>query len=465
MENRFKLRPYQEEDVEFLKHLPCAGCFNEQRTGKTPTALMTLKAKGLDKERNLIVTTSSALYQWQEEYERWLGQPCVVCTGTPKQKEEIIKHWTKGLVISLGSLKPTANRTGALSLILLQHPTSVILDEAHQIRNPTTCAAKAMFKISSKVPIRYALTGTPAYGNPADIFAILKFLYPRAFASIYRFREIYMKPEYIYRRDKYGSLQRITKYNSFLPGKERDLQNFLSTCCTQRKRKEVMKWLPEKDRQIINLPMTEQQQKYLQDLADTFETGDVITKGVLDRLVRYRQICLDPKLIDLESPSPKTEWLLDFLSENPEVPVLIFSNFTQYLRKLFEIFKEKKIKTAMIIGPVNAQTRAKYQKDFQDGKFNAFLINTSSGKEALTLDRAEAIIFTDVYPPIGAIEQAEDRFVSTTEDKADKPHTIYYLAMKDSFDQQLLRLLQQRKTEAEVINNFKAQLERSRDES
>ena len=36
--NLTKLRDYQQEDVKFLKKLEVAGCFNEPRTGKTPTA-------------------------------------------------------------------------------------------------------------------------------------------------------------------------------------------------------------------------------------------------------------------------------------------------------------------------------------------------------------------------------------------------------------------------------------------
>ena len=105
--------------------------------------------------------------------------------------------------------------------------------------------------------------------------------------------------------------------------------------------------------------------------------------------------------------------------------------------------------------------REEYVRDFQEGKYNVLIINTMSGKEALTLDRAEAIIFTDLFPPIGAIEQAEDRFIATTEAKKDKPHVIYNLVMADSFDEDIIKLLQERKTETEVINNFRSSLERS----
>ena len=40
-----KLRKYQQEDVDILTKLDCAGVFNEQRTGKTPTILKTLENK------------------------------------------------------------------------------------------------------------------------------------------------------------------------------------------------------------------------------------------------------------------------------------------------------------------------------------------------------------------------------------------------------------------------------------
>lgn len=460
-----KLRPYQEEDVQFLQNLDCAGCFNEQRTGKTPTALMTVKAKNLENEKILIITTSSGLYQWADEYRDWLHKPVSIVEGTPTAKKKIISEWTHGLIISLGTFKETKNSSGYLDLIIKQKPKMVILDEAHHIRNFKTKAAASVYKLCTKVPIRLALTGTPAYGKPQDIYSILHFLYPKTYTSPYKFQEEYLKKETIQVYDKrYHVLREISNYTTFLPGKERMLQKQLATFCTQRKRKEVMQWLPEKDKQLINLPLTKEQTKYLSELQRVYQTEDLIVKGVLDRLVRYRQICIDPMLLDLKSKSPKTEWILNFIEENPDTPLIIFSNFTQYLLKLFDILEQHKVKEAMIIGDVPAAKRRKFQNDFQSGKFNVFLINTASGKEALTLDRAEAIIFADLYPPIGSIEQAEDRFVSTSEDKADKPHTIYYLMMQNSFEENIWKLLQERKSETEVINCFRQQLaERSKE--
>lgn len=456
-----ELRPYQKEDVEFLKGLQAAGCFNEQRTGKTPTALMTVKAKGLADERVLVITTSSALFIWQDEYERWLGKPCSVVAGTPTRKKKIISEWTHGLIISLGSLKETAKNPGYLPEILKMNPQMVIFDEAHNARNTETRAFASIHRLV-KIPHKLALTGTPAYGRQYDIFAVLSFLYPNVFRSKYSFLNEYFDQTQttIWTKDSTGRpMPRVIKeYTNFKKGKDLELQRFLDSHCTQRKRKDVMQWLPEKDKQIIRLPQTDEQIKSIKELMETFETGDVVTQGVLDRLTRVRQICVDPTLLGIKSASPKTQFILDYIQDNPDTPVIIFSNFTAYLWKLTEELHNKRIKYAMIVGDVSPNKRAIFQKDFQSGKFNVFLINIQAGKEALTLDRAEAMIFTDAYAPVGAMEQAEDRFIATSEKFKDKPHTIYYLTMKDSFEEHIIDLLQQRKTETEIINDFRNQL-------
>ena len=113
----------------------------------------------------------------------------------------------------------------------------------------------------------------------------------------------------------------------------------------------------------------------------------------------------------------------------------------------------------MLIGATTPKQRGQFIKDFQNGKFKVFLINIDAGKEAITLDAASTTIFTDKYPPIGSIEQAEDRFIASTQAKAHKAHKIIELCMKDTFDEQLYKLLELRKSETDIINNYKKYIE------
>ena len=66
-----ELRNYQKDDVQKLITHPAMGVFNEQRTGKTPTALMTMRNHNVNKL--LIVCPASAQYQWAAECLTWLA--------------------------------------------------------------------------------------------------------------------------------------------------------------------------------------------------------------------------------------------------------------------------------------------------------------------------------------------------------------------------------------------------------
>ena len=82
------------------------------------------------------------------------------------------------------------------------------------------------------------------------------------------------------------------------------------------------------------------------------------------------------------------------------------------------------------------------------------LINIKAGKEGITLDNADVAIFTDKYPPVGDIQQAEDRFVATTKDRLDTGHTIIDLVMEDSYEVNILRMLANNANEVDIINNY-----------
>ena len=94
--------------------------------------------------------------------------------------------------------------------------------------------------------------------------------------------------------------RQFIEIKGFKAGQQLVLQDYLRSIATNRRRKDIMTWLPEKNYSRIKLPCTTQQTKYLSELKDYFETENIVTQGVLDRLIRYRQICLDPMLLELK---------------------------------------------------------------------------------------------------------------------------------------------------------------------
>ena len=121
-----------------------------------------------------------------------------------------------------------------------------------------------MFALN-KVPYRLALTGTPAPGKPYDIFAILKFLEPTLYRSEWNFKNEYFIPEYK-RMYVSGRPVQFTDFNSFRPGMQETLQRHLQGMSTQRKRKDVMPWLPDKDYIKVKLDPTVIQARELKKL-------------------------------------------------------------------------------------------------------------------------------------------------------------------------------------------------------
>lgn len=452
------LREYQQNDVNKLSKLKCSACLNEQRTGKTPTALGIINTQR--RKKVLIVCPGVALYKWKEEFELWTGRPCIALDGTPKQREDKLKQWTDGLVITFDTLKLVnrvdketgkAHKTGELNHILRQKETidAVIVDEFHRARNRKTLTAKALFKLIDHIPYRIALTGTPAYAKNEDIWTMLHFLYPLKFPNYWDFID-----EYFYIHMKWTPNGNAREIGLMKPEKERKLQQFLNLMATQRKQHDpdVMPWLPNKPiPEKIKLPATKAQDKHLEMLMEYFETEHVVCKQPIDRLIRYRQVCQDPRLLNLKGGSAKTEWVNQYYKDYPNRPTIFFSTFTSYLELLAS---ECPYPHALITGKTSNQERKDIETKFQNNELNILFINIKAGKEALTLDRAEAMVFLDKFPPAGDISQASERFTATRTDKKDIPKTIYELMIKDTYDEEIYKAIEEDKSTTDVLNDF-----------
>ena len=453
-----KLRPYQKADVLKLAKLKCSACLNEQRTGKTPTALMIMYVQ--QNKRILIVCPSVAAYNWKEEFETWLKRPCIVLDGTPTQREEKLKQWTDGLVVTFDTLKLITRtdettgksyKTGELNNILKYNIDAIIVDEFHRARNRKTLTAKALFKLISVIPHRVALTGTPAYAKNEDIWTMLHFLYPTKFPSYWKFMEEYFN---IPLKWTPNGMARDLKNATMYSDKEKRLQLFLNQIATQRKQHdaEVMPWLPDKPIPIkVKLPATKEQQHHLDMLMEYFETDTVICKQPIDRLVRYRQICQDPRLLELKGGSAKTNWVNSFYKDYEDQPTIFFSTFTSYLHLLI---KDCPKPYALITGETSNKERKEIETKFQNGELTYIFANIKAAKESLTLDRAEHIVFLDKYPPIGDILQASERFTATQESRKEIPKTIWELMIHNTFDENIYYALEESKTATDVLNSF-----------
>jgi SNF2 family DNA or RNA helicase len=424
------LRKYQAEDSFYLKHVEKAGVFNEQRTGKTPTIIQTIKS--LSPKKVLIVTPASLVYNWQREFEKWFPE-----TQTHVVKDNKATTYYGGIVIiSKDRLKSSMHWQS-------QQYDMAIVDEAHFLRNYKTAQSKAVFKIQADR--KYALTGTPTVKHPADIFGILHFLYPIKFPSYWQFAERYFEVN-----ENYMGHNEVGK-----PKKNRieELQQMIGIISVQRKRKEVMNWLPDKERTTFYCQMDKKQKKAYDDMLKYFmvEHTDVDASSVLTQLIRLRQICTEPNLLGIGVEGAKTKSLIDYLKESPNEPFVIMSMFTSYL-KLLQIKLEKEgFKVGMIHGEMTNKQKSQSAQNFQNGQVDILLCNIISAGTGFTLDRAETIIFMDKAWNPAENEQAEDRITPTTKEKVHKHHIISFVA-QNTVDEKINDILEQKKSLTDIVN-------------
>jgi SNF2 family DNA or RNA helicase len=223
----------------------------------------------------------------------------------------------------------------------------MLVDEGHFLNGYKSAQSKAVYRIGKKANKRMVLTGTPVRNEGSQIYGILHFLYPSRFSSYWSFVERYFKTW-----DSPWGVREVSGYK-----RKEELQEILDLISVQRKRSEVMSWIPPKQYQTIALQMDSKQRKAYDEMLHLFtvEEADLDAPSVLAQLTRLRQICLAPELLNIAAPSAKEQFILEWLENNPNEQVIIFSNFSSYLKKLW--LRLPSLDTGMIIGETPKDSR------------------------------------------------------------------------------------------------------------
>lgn len=122
----------------------------------------------------LVVCPASLIHQWEKEIENRLKRNVIsVCVHHGNKRDVKPKYLARNdIVITTYAIVSRENQfNGALFGIKWDR---IILDEAHIIRNHKSKQAEGCFMLRGIN--RWALTGTPIQNKDMDIFALLKFL-------------------------------------------------------------------------------------------------------------------------------------------------------------------------------------------------------------------------------------------------------------------------------------------------
>ena len=453
------LRPYQKLGVAWLYYLhghELGGILaDEMGLGKTLQALALLTA--LKTPTPLTPPENSGLAPSLRRAPR-PSPPSVgnLASSAPAlviAPASLVENWRREAVRFAPELKTfvhhgasrlsTATDATAYDLILTSYATlandraifaqnrwlCVIADEAQHIKNRRTRNAKALRALDAQS--RFLLTGTPLENSLEDLRSLFEFLLPG-----------FLKPI------PTGTRGEERKWY------DERLQAQTAPYLLRRTKTAVAPELPEKIEQVIYCDFSpeqsalyrrkqEESERALFDLDASGASQNAIRFATLTQLLRLRQTCCDPRLVE---PNALPDWsaklaafreLLDEIVDEGH-RVLVFSQFTSLLKLLREELDASAIPYAYLDGGMTAKARQAAVDTFQsDASIPVFFLSLKAGGTGLNLTAADTVIHMDPWWNPAVEAQATDRAHRIGQDRV---VTSYKLICSGTVEEKVLAL-------------------------
>ena len=226
----------------------------------------------------------------------------------------------------------------------------------------------------------------------------------------------------------------------------------------RRTKEEVLKDLPPKVEEVIKLEMWDKQKAFYEKLKTTFRLQ--ITKEleenwlnkarfqVLDSLLKLRQACLMPELVNMEGNKLTESIKIKYIEENIEDMIwkwhnlLIFSQFTGFLKYVKVVLDKRWINYNYLDGQVKKEDRKKLVDSFNSGDVNVFIISLKAWGTWLNLTSADYVIHLDPWWNPAVENQATDRAHRMWQEK-----TVFVqkLIIAGSIEEKILSLQEKKK--------------------
>ena len=382
---------------------------------------------------SLIVCPASLVYNWGQEFARFSpGIRVLLIAGTAKERQEQLEEQmrmeaSEGAQVIITSYDLLKRDRAAYLGRTFEYE---IIDEAQVIKNAKTQGAKAVKEISANA--RFALTGTPVENRLSELWSIFDFLMPGFLYSYRKFRERYELP--------------IVKNQD--PEALTALRRMTGPFVLRRLKKDVLRELPGKEERIVYSAASGRQQKLY--TASALKLKEALAGGawsgngkleVLSQLMRLRQICCDPALCfeDYTGESAKLETCVSLIASASAAghKILLFSQFASMLERIRERLLQEGISSHLLVGATPKEERSRMVQAFASDEVPVFLISLKAGGTGLNLTAADIVIHYDPWWNVAAQNQATDRAYRIGQEK---PVTVYKLILKDTIEENLLKL-------------------------
>lgn len=463
----YKTKPWkhQVEALKFLYPRNAGALYTDMGTGKTKVMIDLMRNRMF--KRVLVVAPLKACKVWEEELKiHGLSSKFNVLNLTHMKKDEKLHLMKRQLQwANLGAEEDRVN------VIIINYESvwlepmgnyllrksvgidTVICDESHRIKSPSSACSKYLSKIGRQVKHRYLITGTPLAENPKDVYAQYRFLDPSIFGTNFgKFCEEYLNIDAI--RTSRAGYTVLNKNNPYKNLDKLEKKMFSVAFCTKTSIE-----LPSQKNKIVKFKLSENSETiYKNIITEGFvelEEGTQDVSSVIARILREQQITSGflpledekgAKKVSLISAKRKT-MLIKILNSIPkDEPVVIFAKFKQdfiYIREACEK-----------VGSTLSELRGDIDtlKDWQEGKTRVIAVQYMSGSESISLVRAKYCIYYSLTHSLSMYKQSKKRIHRPKQTR----DCVYYHIIATSkntetIDESIMKCL---KTKQNIVNKI-----------
>ncbi len=444
------LRPYQTAGYQWLNYLNEVGwggiLADDMGLGKTVQALTMLQHYKTQEGKlmAIVVCPTTLIYNWENEIKKFTpGLSYRIHHGSLRVRDIVELQNANIIITTYGTLRSDIH---VLLKILFDY---VVLDESQAIKNPASKVTKAACLLTARN--RVCMSGTPLQNNTFDIFAQMNFLNPGLLGSMDFFRNEFANPI-----DKFGEQEQ-----------KDHLRKLLYPFILRRTKEQVAKDLPEKTETILFCEMESEQRKIYDAYRNSYRDkimGVIDQQGIdksqltiLQGLMKLRQICDSPAILNEEEKQPNHSIKLDELTreiqENiGEHKALIFSQFLGMLGLIKQKLREEGVPFEYFDGSTSINDRQKAIENFQNNdQCRVFLISLKAGGVGLNLTAADYVYIVDPWWNPAVEQQAIDR---THRIGQTKNIFAYRMICIDTIEDKILQLQERkRKLASELISD------------
>ena len=389
--NKYTIRPPMEHQKLAIQKLVGNKKFilaDDMGLAKTGSSIIAALESG--SKKILIICPASLKINWQREIEIYSDRSVYIAEGKNFDQNHDFVIINYDILKNFHDLKNKES-----SQILKSNFDLVIMDEAHMVSNPQSARTKIVNDICDKIDRVWLLTGTPMTNRPMNYYNLLNLVgspvtsnwmaYARRYCNGFQFNVGRKK---IWNVSGFSNLDEL---------RERTQSHIL------RRLKDEVLDLPDKIITPVYLRLKDKQYEDL--MGEYYDWYDKNPNESSSLTIQFGKLMKVRKIIAQEKIKTTIELAENIIEQGKKV--IIFTNFTDTLRTIYDYFGKQAV---YLDGSCSKPNRQKSVDEFQENdKIKVFVGNLKAAGVGLTLTSAEAVIMNDLSFVPAEHAQAEDR--------------------------------------------------------